>query len=94
MEKRAAYWPRMGTIHSATRTPSIAPVPQSSRLSASSVRRSAPVPAPSAALMASSPSRRTDRARIRLATLEHAMTKISADAASRTRSTVRARDVI
>ena len=73
-------------------TPRMAPAPQSSRLSASSVRRSAPVLAPSAARMASSPSRRTDRARIRFATFEHAMTKISADAASSTSSTVRAGD--
>ena len=38
--------------------------------------------------------RRTDRARIRFATLEHAMMKISADAASSTSSTVLADDVI
>ena len=75
-------------------TPSAAPAPHSSRLSASSVRRSAPVLAPSAARIASSPSRRTVRARIRLATFEHAMTKTSADAASSTSSTVRAGDVI
>jgi hypothetical protein len=40
----------------------IAPAPQSSRLSASSVRRSAQRLAPSAARIASSPSRRTERA--------------------------------
>ena len=66
----------------------MAPAPQSSRLSASSVRRSAPALAPSAARMASSPSRRTERARIRFATFEHAMTKTSADAASSTSRTV------
>ncbi len=58
------------------------------------VRRSAAVLAPSAARIASSPSRRTVRARIRFATFEHAMTKTSTDAASSTHSTVRARDVI
>ena len=51
-------------------------------------------PAPSAARIASSPSRRTERARIRFATFEHAMTNTSADAASSTSSTVRAGDVI
>ena len=75
-------------------TPSAAPAPHSSRLSASSVRRSAPVLAPSAARIASSPSRRTERARIRLATFEHAMTKISPDAASSTSRMVRAGEVI
>ena len=75
-------------------TPRIAPAPQSSRLSASSVRRSAPALAPSAARIASSPSRRTERARIRLATFEQAMTKTSPEAASRTSSTVRAGEVI
>ena len=39
-------------------------------------------------------SRRTERARIRLATLEHAMTNTSADAASSTSNTVRASAVI
>ena len=62
----------------ASATPSTAPAPQRTRLSASSVRRSAPGPAPSAARTASSPSRRTERARIRLATFEHAMTNTSA----------------
>jgi hypothetical protein len=76
------------------RTPRIAPAPQSTRLSASSVRRSALVPAPSAARIASSPSRRTERARIRLATFEHAMTKINPEAAIRINSTVRAGEVI
>ena len=71
-------------------TPSTAPAPQSTRLSARSVRRSAPGPAPSAARTASSPSRRTDRARIRLATLEHAMTNTTAAAASSTIRIVRA----
>jgi len=58
------------------------------------MRRSAPVLAPSAARVASSPSRRTVRVRIRLATFEHAMMKTSADAASSTSSTVRAPEVI
>ena len=93
-EKRDAYRARIATIGRAISTPENAPAPQSSRLSASSVRRSAPVLAPSAARIASSPSRRTDRARIRFATFEQAMMKISADAASSTSSTVRARDVI
>ena len=75
-------------------TPRSAPVPQSSRLSARSVRRSAPVLAPSAARIASSPSRRTERARTRFATFEHAITNTSAEAASRTSSTVLAREVI
>ena len=44
--------------------------------------------------MASSFSRRTVRARIRLATFEQAMTKTSTDAASSTNRTVLARDVI
>ena len=44
--------------------------------------------------MASSPSRRTERARIRFATFEHAMTNTSAEAASRISSTVLAGDVI
>ncbi len=84
----------MATIGCALITPSAAPAPQSRRLSASSMRRSAPVVAPSAARMASSPSRRTVRVRIRLATLEHATMKTSADAASSTSSTVRAPEVI
>ena len=78
----------------AVRMPRAAPAPQSSRLSARSVRRRAAVLAPRAARIASSPSRRTVRARIRLATLEQAMMKTSAEAASRTSSTVRAREVI
>ena len=84
----------MDTIGRALNTPSAAPAPHSSRLSASSVRRSAPVLAPSAARIASSLSRRTVRARIRLATFEQAITKTSTDAASSTSSTVLARDVI
>src|SRR5688572_11662070 len=59
-----------------------------------SVRLSSQGCAPSAARTASSPSRRTDRARIKFATFEHAMTKISAEAASKTSSTVRAGDTI
>ena len=69
------------------------PAPQRMRLSASRVRRSAPLVAPSDARMASSPSRRTVRARIRLATFEQAMTKTRAEAARRTSRTDRARDV-
>ena len=72
----------------------MAPAPHRTRLSASSVRRSAAAEAPSAARIASSPSRRTDRARIRLATFEQAMTKIRPEAASSTSSTVRAGEMI
>ena len=93
-EKREAYRARMATIGCALITPSSAPALQSRRLSASSMRRSAPLLAPSAARIASSPSRRTVRVRIKLATLEHAMMNTSADAASSTKSTVRAPDVI
>ena len=93
-ENRAAYRARTATIGRARATPTIAPAPQSSRLSASSVRRSAQRLAPRAARIASSPSRRTDRARIKLATFEHAMMKTSPEAASRTSSTVRADEVI
>ena len=75
-------------------TPSAAPAPQSRRLSIRRVRRSEPVVAPSAARMESSPSRRTVRARIRLATLEQAMTKTSTEAANSTHSTVFAPEVI
>jgi len=50
--------------------------------------------APSAARTASSPSRRTERARIRLATFAHAMMNTSPAAASSTSSTVRAEEVI
>jgi hypothetical protein len=49
---------------------------------------------PSAARTASSPARRTDRARIRLATFEHAITNTSADAPNNTSSTVRAGETI
>ena len=93
-EKRAAYCDSMATIGLAMSTPRVAPAPQSSRLSASSVRRSAPALAPSAARTASSPSRRTDRARIRLATFEQAITNTRAEAARSTSNTVRAGDVI
>ena len=67
----------------ASTTPRMAPAPHSTRLSASSVRRSAPRLAPSAARTASSPSRRTERARIRFATFEHAMTNTTPAAASK-----------
>ncbi len=93
-EKREAYRARMSTIGRALSTPSVAPAPQSRRLSASKTRRSAPVVAPSAARIDSSPSRRTVRDRIKLATFEHAMTKTSAEAASSTSRTVLAREVI
>ena len=53
-----------------------------------------PVPAPSAARIASSPSRRTERARIRFATFEHATMKTSPDAASSTSRIVRAGEMI
>ena len=89
-ENRDAYWARIATIGRAISTPRTAPAPQSTRLSASSVRRSAEVLAPSAARTASSPSRRTDRARIRFATLEQAIRNTRPDAASRISSTVRA----
>ncbi len=74
--------------------PSTAPETQSTRLSASSVRLSAAGLAPRAARTASSPSRRTDRARIRFATFEQATTKTSAEAASSTSRMVRAGDTI
>ena len=93
-EKREAYRASRATMGRASTTPSSAPAPHSSRLSASSVRRSAAALAPSVARIASSLSRRTDRARIRLATFEHAMMKTSPDAASSTSSTVRAGDAI
>src|SRR5260370_744770 len=70
----------MATIGCALITPSAAPAPQRRRLSASSMRRSAPVLAPRAARIASSPSRRTVRGRIRLGTLEQAMMETSAEA--------------
>ena len=73
-EARGEARRRRATSGRASSTPSTAPAPQSTRLSASSVRRSAPWLAPSAARTASSPSRRTERARIRLATFEQAMT--------------------
>jgi hypothetical protein len=75
-------------------TASTAPVAQRRTLSASSVRRSAPVPAPSAARIASSPSRRTDRARIRFATFEQATMNTSPEAASSTSRIVRAGEMI
>jgi hypothetical protein len=93
-EKRAAYRARMATMGRARRTPRSAPAPQSTRLSARSVRRSAPALAPRAARIASSPSRRTDRARIRFATFEQAMTKTSPEAARRIRRTVLAGETI
>ena len=74
--------------------PSTAPVTHNTRLSASSVRRRAPGLAPSAARTANSPSRRTERARMRLATFEQATMKTSAEAASSTSRMVRAGDTI
>ena len=93
-ENREAYCASTATIGRATSTPRAAPTPHSSRLSTSSVRRRAPAVAPSEARMASSPSRRTERARMRFATFEHAMTNTSAEAARRIRSTVLAGEVI
>ena len=93
-EKRAAYRATIETIGCASTTPRIAPAPHNTRLSASSVRRKAPLLAPSAARTASSPSRRTDRARIRLAMFEHAITKTTAAAASSTSRIARAGEVI
>ena len=65
-EKREAYRARTETRGWALSTPIAAPAPQRRRLSANSMRRSAAVLAPRAARTASSPSRRTVRARIRL----------------------------
>jgi hypothetical protein len=93
-ENRAAYFDSTATMGCALATPSAAPVVHRIRLSASNVRRSAGRLAPRAARIASSDSRRTDRARIRLATFEQAMMKMSAEAASSTHSIVRAREVI
>ena len=93
-EKRDAYRAITDSIGRAISTPSAAPAPHSNTLSASRVRRNAPALAPSAARTASSPSRRTERARIRLATFEHAITKINPDAPSSTSRMVRAGDVI
>ena len=93
-EYRAAYRASTATIGLAMTIASTAPAPQSSRLSASSVRRSAAVPAPSAARIASSPSRRTARARIRFATFEQATMNTSAEAASSTSRMVRAGEMI
>ena len=94
MEKREAYRARMVTSGCAMITPISAPAPQSSRLSANNMRRSDQVFAPSAARMESSPSRRTVRARIRLATFEQAMIKTRPEATRRMRRTVRAPEVI
>ena len=84
----------VATIGRAMTMASAAPALQSSRLSASSVRRSATMPAPSAARTTSSPSLRTERARIRLATFEHATMKTKAEAASSTSRMVRAGEMI
>src|SRR5262245_31551251 len=87
-EKRDAYRARIATIGCAVTTPSAAPVQHNKRLSERSMRRSARLLAPSAVRTASSPSLRTVLARIKLATLEHAMINMSADAASKTSKTV------
>ena len=76
-ENLEAYRARIDTIGRALNTPSSAPAPHNRRLSASSVRRSDALLAPSAARIPSSASRRIVRARIRLATLEHAITNTS-----------------
>ena len=93
-ENLEAYRDRTDTIGCAMTMPRTAPLPQRTRLSASSVRRSALRLAPSALRTANSGSRFTLRASTRFATFEHAITKTSADAANSTRSTVRARTVI
>ena len=93
-ENRDAYCASTPTIGPAIAMPSTAPPPHNTRLSASSVRRSAALLAPSAARMASSPSRRTDLARIRFATFEQAIRKMSDEAANNTSSTDRAGAVI
>ncbi len=89
-ENRAAKRATAVTSGPASSTPSTAPAPHSTRLSASSVRRSAPALAPRAARTANSPSRRTDRARIRLATFEQATMKTTPAVASSSNRIVRA----
>ena len=93
-EKREAYRARTLSSGRAMITPRAAPAVQRTRPSASRVRRKALVPAPSAARMVNSPSRRTVRARIRLAAFEQAMMNTRADAARSTRRMVRAPEVI
>ena len=92
-EKRDAYFDKIATIGRALMTPSSAPAPHNKRLSASKTRRNDAVLAPSAARIESSPSRRTVRAKIKLAALEHAMMKINPDAASSTHKIVFAPEV-
>ncbi len=92
-ENREAYRDRIATIGRALITPSNAPAPHNKRLSASSTRRNDAVLAPSAARIDSSPSRRTVRARIKLATFEHAIINTNPDAASSTHKIVLALDV-
>ena len=89
-EKRAAKRATAVTSGPASSTPSTAPAPHKTRLSASSVRRSAPGLAPRAARTASSPSRRIDRARIRLATFEQATMNTTPAVASSSNRMVRA----
>ena len=93
-ENRDAYRAKIATIGRALNTPINAPAPHSSKLSASSVRRSEPVVAPSAARIESSPSRRTVRAKIKFAAFEQAMMNTSPEAASSTSNTVFALEVI
>ena len=80
-----------GTARSSAAT---TPLPQRTTLSASRERRNTAVLAPSAERTASSGSRRTVRARTRLATLEQAITKSRPEAAKSTQSTVLARELI
>ena len=93
-EKRAAYRPSTATIGQASSSAASTPLPHSTRLSASSERRSAAVLAPSAERTASSDSRRTVRASTRLATFEHAITNSNPAAANSTHKTVLARELI
>ena len=93
-EKRDAYLPSTATIGTANITAAIAPLPHSTRLSASSDRRNTAVLAPSADRTANSGSRRTVRASTRLATFELAITNSSPDAANSIHKIVFARALI
>ena len=93
-EKREAYFPSTLTIGTARITAAIAPLPHSTRLSASSERRKTAVLAPSADRTANSGSRRTVRASTRFATFELAITNSSPDAANRIHKIVLARALI
>jgi hypothetical protein len=84
----------MDTMGRAMRMAAMAPLPQRTRLSARSERRSVAVLAPRAERTASSDSRRTVRARTRLATLELAMTNRRPEAAKRIQRMLLARALI